>query len=64
MVEKFDFHGYSSDWKLDIVKQGMSDWLGNNGRMTSYTTISNFKLTFYKRPLVLVRDFLFEFGVI
>ena len=57
----YGFYGYSSDWKLDIVKQKMLNWLGNNGKMPWHT---NFKITFSKRFLDLVRTFLFQFGVI
>ena len=46
---------------MAIVKQGMSGWPGNDGEMTSD---SNFKVTFSKRPLELVRGFLFQFAVI
>ena len=59
--DKFGFQGYSSDWKLDIIKQGMSGWPGNDGKMTSQ---NNFKLRFLERSLDLVRDFLFQFGLI
>ena len=40
-----------------IVKQGMSDWSGNNGEMMSHR---NFQLRFSKRSLDLVRGFLFQ----
>ena len=39
----------------------MSDWPGNDGKMMSH---SNFKLTFSKIPLDLVRGFLVQFGLI
>ena len=55
--DKCGFHGYSSDWKLDIVKQGMSDWPGNDGKMTSR---SYFKVRFSERLLDLVRVFCFN----
>ena len=58
--EKFGFHGYSSDLKLDIVKLGMSVWPENDRKMTSH---SNFKLRFSEKPLDVVRRFLFQFGV-
>ena len=42
--EKFGFHGYSSDWKFDITKQGQT------GQSTKekwrHTTTSNYN--FYK----------------
>ena len=53
--DKFGFHGYSSDWKLDIVKQGMSDWHGNDGEMTSH---SNSRLSFCKRLWGLYKGYL------
>ena len=59
--EKFDFHGYSSDWKLDILKQGISDWPGNDGKMTSH---NNFKVRFSGRSLNVVIGVLFQFGLI
>ena len=59
--EKFGFHGYSSDWRLDIVKQEMSDWPGNNEKMTLHR---NFKLRFSERPLDLVIDCLFKLDAI
>ena len=59
--DNFGFHGYSSHWKLDIVKQGMSDWPGNDRKMTSH---NSFKLRFYERSLNIVRGFLFWFGLI
>ena len=51
--EKFGFHGYYSGLKLDIVKQGMSDWPGNDRKMTSR---SKFKQEFSASYLDLVRD--------
>ena len=54
--EKLGLHGYSSDWKLDIVKQGMSDWSGNDGEMTPY---SNSRLSSWKRLWGLYRGCLF-----
>ena len=54
--EKFGFHGHSSDLKLDIVMQGMSDWVGNDRKMTSH---NNFKLKCSKGFLDLGRGFLF-----
>ena len=36
----------------------MSDWPGNDGKMTSY---SNSKLKFFERSCKLVRGFYFEF---
>ena len=39
----------------------MSDWLGNDGKMTSH---GNFKLLFSEMPLNVVRRFLFQYGVI
>ena len=39
---------------MAIVKQGTSDWSGNNRKMTSH---NNFKVRFSKRNLVLVRGF-------
>ena len=59
--EKFGFHEYSSDLKLDIVKERKSDWLGNDRKRTSD---SNFKLRFSKRPLDLIRGFWLEVDVI
>ena len=35
LFDKFDFHGYLSDCKLDIVMYEMSDWPGNDGKMIS-----------------------------
>lgn len=49
--EKLGFHGYSSDYKLDIIRQRMSPHI-------------NFKLTNFKRFLDVVRGFFFKFGVI
>ena len=46
---------------MPTVKQGMSHWPGNDGKMTSH---SNFKVTFSKRPLHLVRGCLFQFSLI
>ena len=46
LFEKFGFHGYSSDSNLDVVKEGMSDWPGNDGEMTSH---SNSRLCSSKR---------------
>ena len=60
-LEKLGFHGYSSDWKLDIVKGGMSDWPGSDRKIMSQ---SNFKIRFSERSLDLVRGFLFQFGVV
>ena len=60
-VDNFSFHEQSSHWKLDIVKEGMSDWKGNDEKITSH---SNFKLKFSKKPLDLTADFLFQFGLI
>ena len=34
-------------WEMTIVKQGMRDWLGNDGKMMSQI---NFKLSYYHRP--------------
>ena len=45
---------------MAIVKQGMSDWPGNDGEMTSDR---NFQPTFSKRSLVLFRGFWFKFDV-
>ena len=45
----------------NIVMQGMSDWSGSDGKMTSH---NNFKIRFSERFLDLVRDFLCQFGVI
>ena len=59
--DKFGFHGYSCDWKLDILMHGMSDWSGNDGKTTSH---NNFKLRFSERFLDLVRGFSLKFGVI
>ena len=59
--EKFGFQWYSYDWKLDILKPGISDWPSNDGKMTSH---NNFKLRFSRRSLDLVTGFLFQFGVI
>ena len=59
--DKFGFHGYSCDWKLDIVMHGMSDWPCNDGKMTSH---NYFKLRFSERSLDLVRGLSFQFGVI
>ena len=44
-----------------IVKQEMSDWLGNDEKMTSR---NNFKLGFSKRPFDLIKSFYFKFDVI
>ena len=41
--------------------QGMSDWLGNDRKMTSH---NNFKLRFSKRSFDLVTGFWYEFYVI
>ena len=46
---------------MAIVKQGMPDWQGNDGKMTSH---SNFKIRFSERSLDLVRGFYYEFDVI
>ena len=46
---------------MAIVKQGMSHGPSNDGEMMSHI---NFKLTFSKRALDLVRGFLLKFGVI
>ena len=46
MIDEFGFHGYLSDWKMAIIEQGMSDWLGNDGKMTSH---SNLKVRAFKR---------------
>ena len=59
--DNFGPHGYSSDCKLNIVKQGMWDWSVNDVKMTSH---NNFKLRFSGRSLHLVTGFLFQFGVI
>ena len=59
--EKLGFHGYSSDYKLDIIRQRMSDLLGNDRKMAPHI---NFKLTNFKRFLDVVRGFFFKFGVI
>ena len=59
--EKFGFHGYSSDGKLEIAGLAMSDWSSNDGKMTS---LKIFKPRFSKSSLDLVRGFLFQFGVI
>ena len=59
--EKFGFHGYSSDGKLEIAELAMSGWSSNDGKMTS---LKIFKLRFSKSSLDLVRGFLFQFGVI
>ena len=56
-----DFHGFPSDWKLDIVKEGIWDLPSNNRKMTSH---SNFKVKFSERPLDLVRGSSFQFYVI
>ena len=47
--------------KMVIVKQGMSDWLGSDGKMTSR---NNFKLGFSKRSFDLIKGFYFKFDVI
>ena len=60
-IEKFGFHWYSSDRKLTIKKQTISDLPDNDRKMTSY---SNFKLRFSERSLDVIRGFLFQFGVI
>ena len=60
-IEKFGLHGYSSNRKLTIAKQAMSNWPGSDGKMTSHY---NFKLRLSKRSLDLGRGFLFQFGVI
>ena len=39
---------------MAIVKQRISDWPGNNGKMTSH---SNFQLRFSERPLDVAGDF-------
>ena len=39
----------------------MSDWPGNDGKMTSH---GNLKVRFSERSSDLVRGFLFQFGVI
>ena len=39
----------------------MSDWPGNDGKMTSHCKI---KLRFSEKALIVVRGFLFQFGVI
>ena len=44
-----------------MLKEGMSDWLGNDRKMTSHR---NFKLKFSKRSLDLVRGFQFESDVV
>ena len=59
--DKFGFHGYSSYWKLDIIKQWMSDWPSNDRKNASH---SNLKLIFSERFLDLVRCFQFGFDVI
>ena len=46
---------------MAIVKQSLLDCPGNDEKMTSD---SNFNLKFSKRLLVVVRSFLFQFGVI
>ena len=46
---------------MAFLKQGMSDWQGSDGKITSH---SNLKLRFCEKSLVLVRGFLFQFGVI
>ena len=52
--EKFGFHGHSSYWKLDTVKQEMSNWPENDRKMTSN---SNFKMKFSQRSLDSVKGF-------
>ena len=47
------------NWRT--VKPGMSDWPGNDRKITSH---SNFKLRFSGKPLDIVRGFLFQFGAI
>ena len=58
--EKFDLNSYSSDWKMDILKQ-VSDSPGNSRKMTLR---SNFKTKFSERPLDVLRGFFLHFGVI
>ena len=52
--EKLGFHGYSSNWKLAIVKQVMSDWPGNDRKMTLH---SHFKIRNFKNFLNVTRGF-------
>ena len=47
------------NWRA--VKQGMSDWPGNDKKITSH---SNFRLRFPERPLDIVRGLLPQFGAI
>ena len=53
--KKFGFHGYSPDWELEIVKQGISDWPGNGREMTSH---NNSRISSSKRPWGVDRGYL------
>ena len=44
-----------------MVKQGMSDWPANDGKMTSH---NNFELRFSEKFFDQGRGFLFQFGLI
>ena len=55
--EKFGCQCLSSKQKMAIVKQGMSDWPGNDEKMTSQ---SNVKLRSSERALDLIRGFCFN----
>ena len=55
--EKIICQGYSFNWKLAIVKRGMTDWPDNEGKMRSH---SNFQLSFYNRHWEIVSKVWFE----
>ena len=61
MIKLYNSHTIDILLKFGLVKQGMSDWLGNDGKIASH---SHFKLKLPERSLDLVRGFLFQFGVI
>ena len=46
---------------IAVVKQGLLDWPGNDGKTTSH---SNFNLRFSERLYVVVRSVLFQFDVV